>query len=84
MMNNSVYGKTMENFRKRIKVKLINNAKDSKKYASKPSFVLRKIFSEYIASNHEIKPVLLLNKPIFVGFSILDLSKYLMYNFHYY
>ena len=84
MMNNSVYGKTMENFRKRIKVKLINNAKDYEKYASKPSFVLRKIFSKYIAFNHEIKPVLLLNKPIFVGFSILDLSKYLMYNFHYY
>ena len=84
MMNNSVYGKTMENFRKRIKVKLINNAKDYEKYASKPSFVLRKIFSKYIVSNHEIKPVLLLNKPIFVGFSILDLSKYLMYNFHYY
>ena len=83
-MNNSVYGKTMENFRKRIKVKLINNAKDYEKYASKPSFVLRKIFSKYIVSNHEIKPVLLLNKPIFVGFSILDLSKYLMYNFHYY
>ena len=73
-MNNTVFGETIENLRKRISVKLINNAKDYAKYISKPSlFVVI----------HEIKPVLTLNKPIYVGFSILDLSKLLMYEFHY-
>ena len=40
-------------------------------------------FSKNFVAIHEIKPVLTLNKPIYVGFSILDLSKYLMYEFHY-
>ena len=46
LMNNSVFGKTMENLRKRINVKLINNAKDYVRSISKPSFVLQKIFSK--------------------------------------
>ena len=87
LMNNSVFGKTMENLRKRIKfvqsVKLVNNAKDYVKCISKPIFVSQKIFSENFVAIHEIKPVLTLNKPIYVGFSILDLSKLLMYEFYY-
>ena len=82
-MNNSVFGKTMEILRKRISAKLFNNAKDYVKCIGKPSFVSQKIFSENFVAIHEIKPVLRLNKPIYVGFSILDLSKYLMYEFHY-
>ena len=69
--------------RKRINVRLINNAKDYKKYVSKPSFVLQKIVSEDLVAIHEIKPVLTLDKPIYVGFSDLDLSKLLMHEFHY-
>ena len=83
LINNSVYSKTMENLRKRINVRLINNVKDYKKYVSKPSFVSQKIFSEKFVAIHEIKPVLTLHKPIYEGFSNLDLSKYLMYNFYY-
>ena len=83
LMNNSVSGKTMENLRKRISVRLVNNAKDYVRYISKPSFVLEKIFSKNSVAIHEIKPVLTLNKPIYVGFSILDLSKLLMYESHY-
>ena len=82
-MNNSVYGKTIENLRKRANVILINNAKDYKKYVSKSSFVSQKIFRKNFVAIHETKPVLTLNKPIYVGFSILDLSKLLMYDFHY-
>ena len=44
---------------------------------------MQKIFSENFVAIHEIKPVLTLNKPIYVGFSILDLSIYFMYDFHY-
>ena len=80
---NSVFGRTMENLRKRISIKLVNNAKDYVRCISKPSFVSQKIFSENFVAIHEIKPVLTLNKPIYVGFSILDLSQYLMYEFHY-
>ena len=82
-MNNSVFGKTMENLRKRISVKLVNNAKDYIKYISKPSFVSQKIFSKNFVAIYEIRPALILNKPIYVGFSTLELSKYLMYEFHY-
>ena len=46
LMNNSVFGKTMENLRKRINVRLINNAGDYKKYVSKPSFISQKIFNK--------------------------------------
>ena len=82
-MNNSAFGKTMENLRKRINIRLVNNARDYNKYVTKPSFVSQKIFSKNFVGIHEIKPVLTLDKPIYVGFSILDLSKYLIYEFHY-
>ena len=66
-----------------INVRLVNNAGDYKKYVSKPSFVLQNIFNKNLVAIHQIKPVLTLDKPIYVGFSILDLSKSLMYEFHY-
>ena len=80
-MNNSVFGKTMENQRKRIKARLVNNAKDYVRHVSKPSFVPQKIFNKNFVAIHVIKRVLTLNKPVYVGFSILDLSKLLMYKF---
>ena len=83
LMNNSVFGKTMGNLRKRISVKLVNNAKDYVKCVSNPRFASQKIFTKNFVAIHEIKPVLTLNKPVYVGFSILDLSKLLMFEFHY-
>ena len=83
LMINSVYGKTMENLRKRINVILVNNEKDFLKYTSKPTDIAPKIFDKNYAAIHEIKPVLTLNKPIYVGFTVLELSKWLMYDFHY-
>ena len=82
-MNNSVFVETMENLRKRINVRLVNNANDCIQYTSKPSFISQKIFSKNFVAIHEIKAVLTLNKPIYIGFSILDLSELLMYEFHY-
>ena len=82
LMINSVYGKTMENLRKRINVRLVNNEKDFLKYTSKPTCITHKIFGKDYAAIHEIKPVLTLNKPIYVGFTVLELSKWLMYDFH--
>ena len=81
-MNNCVYGKTMENLRKRMSVKLVNNAEDYKRRVSKPSFISQKIFSKDLFAILEIKPVLTLDKSIYVGFSILYLSQYLTCDFH--
>ena len=82
-MNNSVFGKTMENLRKRIYVRLFDNAGEFKKYVSKPSFVSQRIFNKNLVATHEIKPVLTLTKPVYVGLSIIGLTKLLMYEFHY-
>ena len=82
LMINSIYGKTIENLRKRINVRLVNNAKDFLKYTSRPTYVTHKLFDKDYAAIHEIKPVLVLNKPIYVGFTVLDLSKWMMYDFH--
>ena len=79
---NSVYGKTTENLQKRINVPLVNN-EDFLKYTSRPDHVTHKIFDNNFAAIHEIKPVLMLNKPIYVRFTVLELSKWLMYDFHY-
>ena len=71
------------NLGKRINVRLVNNEKDFLKYTSKPTYVTYKIFDKNYAVIHEIKPVLTLKKPIYVGFTVLELSKWLMYDFHY-
>ena len=68
LMNHSAFGKTMENLRKRISVKLVNNAKDYVRSKRKLSFVSQKIFSKSFVAIHEIKPILTLNKTIYIGF----------------
>ena len=78
-----IYGKTCENIRKRINAKLVNNSKDYLRCVSKPNFISQKIFDKMFVAIHQIKPVLTLNKPIYVGFTVLELSKLLMYKFHY-
>ena len=83
LMINSAYGKTMENLRKRVNIRLVNNEKYFLKYTSRPTYITQKIFGKDYAAIHEIKPVLMLNKPIYVGFTVLDLSKWKMYDFHY-
>ena len=65
------------------KKELVNNEKDFLKYTSKPTHITHKIFDKNYAAIHEIKPVLTLNKPIYVGFTVLELSKWFMYDFHY-
>ena len=83
LMINSVYGKTMENLRKKINVRLVCNAKDFLKYTSRPTYVTHKLFDKNYAAIHEIKPVLMLNKPIYIGFTVLELSKWMIYDFPY-
>ena len=61
---------------------MINDGEDFLKYTSKPTYITHKIFGKDYAAIHEIKPVLILNKPIYVGFTVLELSKQLIYDFH--
>ena len=83
LMIDSVYGKTMEKLTKRINVRLVNNEKYYLKHVHKRTFIFQKIFDKSFAAIHEIKPVLTLNKPVYVGFTVLELSKWLMYDFQY-
>ena len=82
LMNNSVFGKTMENIRNRVDVKLVNTKEKLIKLVAKPNF-RSKIFSENLVSVHMKKTSLTMNKPVYLGMCILDLSKTIMYDFHY-
>ena len=82
-MNISVYGKTMENLRKRIKIRVVKNSQDFIKYTSRPTWVNWKVFENNLDAIHEKKISLTLNKPIYVGFAVLETSKWEMCNFHY-
>ena len=83
LMINNVSDKALENLQKTINVRLVNNEKDFLKYTSRPTCISHKIFGKYYAAIHQIKPVLTLNKLIYVGFTVPELRKCLMYDFHY-
>ena len=83
LMNNSVFGKTMENLRKRVDVRLVADPKKLMKLVACPTYVSNKIINKNVVAVHKTKEVLILNRPVYVGMSILDLSKTLMYEFHY-
>ena len=73
----------MENLRNRVDVKLVTDEKKLTKLTSKPTFVTGKIFNEKLVAFHKIEETLTLNRPAYVGMCTLDLSKTLMYDFHY-
>ena len=83
LMNNSVFGKTMENVRKRSNIYLETDPDHLLRQVAKPTYVSHKIFHENLVALHMKKNILLLDKPSYVGMCILDLSKVLMYDFHY-
>ncbi|XP_022802285.1 uncharacterized protein LOC111339828 [Stylophora pistillata] len=83
LMNISVYGKTMENIRKRVDVRLVNSEDKAKKLVNKVNFKHCTIFSENLCAVEMRKTQITFNKPLYLGMCILDLSKTLMYDFHY-
>ena len=83
LLNKCIYGKSIENIRKRINVKLSSDKKVYQKIVNKPSFVSQKIFDKNFVAIHCSKKVLTLNKSIYVGFCILELSKLKLCYFHY-
>ena len=84
LMNNSVFGKTMENLRRRVDVPVRSNEEDKlRRLIASPAFARANIFDDDLAAIQVHKSRLVLNRPVFVGMSILDLSKHLMYDFYY-
>ena len=72
LLNNAVYGKTMENMRKRIKIRITS-----------PTYIGHKKFGKNLVAIHEKKELLTLNKPVYVGCTVLELRKLAMYKFYY-
>ena len=83
LMNNSVFGKTMENVRKHRDIKLVTTDKRRNQLVSEPNYRTIKWFSEDLLAIEMKKTKLKLNKPVYLCFSILDISKTLMYEFWY-
>ena len=83
LMNNSVFGKTMENIRNRVDIQLVCTREKTMKLTSKPNYESRTIFSDSLAAIHMKKIKMKYDKPIYIGLCVLDLSKTLMYDFHY-
>ena len=83
LMNNSVFGKTIENIRKRQNIILVDDRAKALKLSSRPNFDRATIFDPNLVAIHMKKTEVYFNKPIYVGQAILDLSKTLMYDFHY-
>ena len=83
LMNNSVFGKTIENIRKRQNIFIIDDRKKASKLTSRPNFDRATIFDKNLIAVHMKKTEVYFNKPVYVGQAILDLSKTLMFDFHY-
>ena len=83
LMNNAIFGKTCENVRKRINLKLITDKNKAMKYVAKPNFKNITIFNDNLIAIDLYKTKVNFDRPIIIGFCILDLSKVLMYDFHY-
>ena len=83
LMNNSAYGKTIEDKRKRIKLRAVTNEKDFIKYDSRPTFIGYKKYGKDFYEIHERPTEIKLDKPIYVGHAVLYLSKLTIYKFWY-
>ena len=83
LVNNAVFGKTMENVRKHRDIKLVKSDKKRNKLVSEPNFHTMKLIDNNLAIIEMKKVKVKMNKPIYLGLSILDISKITMYEFWY-
>ena len=81
LMNNSVFGKTMENVGKHTDIKLVATEEKRIKLVSEPNYHTTKHFSKNLLAIEMKKTKVKMNKPVYLGMSILDISKTLMYEF---
>ena len=83
LMNNAVFGKTMENLRKHCNIKLVKTDKKRNKLVSEPNYHTMKLIDDNLAIIEMKKVKVKMNKPVYLGLSILELSKIIMYEFWY-
>ena len=83
LMNNSVFGKTVENLRKHRDIRLVTNDKQRSKLVSEPNYYTTKYISENLMIIEMKKTQIFMNKPIYLGQAILDISRTRMYEFWY-
>ena len=82
-MNNAVFGKTMKNVRKHRDIRLVTTDRRRIQLTSESNYHTTKYFSENLMATEMKKTKVKMNKPIYLGMSILDISKKLMYGFWY-
>ena len=82
-MNNAAFGKTMENVRKHRDINLVTTEKRKNYLVSEPNYHTTKFFTDHLLVIEMKKTEILMNKPVYLGLSILELSKILMYEFWY-
>ena len=83
LMNNAFFGKTMENVRKRRHVDIVDTTEKLKKLVAQPTFHSATSFREDLTAVERMKKKIVMNKPIYIGFCVLEMSKWLMYDFYY-
>ena len=83
LMNDSVFGKTMENVRNHRDIKLVTSDKRRKRLVSEPNYHSHKKFSEHLMAIEMKKARVKMTRPLYLGMSILDISKIFMYEFRY-
>ena len=83
LMNNSVFGKAMENIRKHRNIKLVNNEKEYLRNVMKPNFKSAMLLGSELMECEMGKVKVVMNKPVYLGQTILDLSQTIIYEFHY-
>ena len=82
-MNNAVFGKTMENMRGRVDISLYTEEKQAFRQFSKPQYQQHKIYSKDLIAIKMLPKTIELNKPVYIGLAVLDISKLHMFKFHY-
>ena len=80
-MNNAVFGKTMENLRKHRNIKLVTTERRRNYLVSEPNYHTTKFFTENLLAIEMRKTLILMNKPVYLGLSILDRSENLLYGY---
>ena len=83
LMNNAVFGKTMENVRKHRDIKLVSTDKKRSRLVSKPNYHAINLIAENLSIIEMKRTKVKMNKPIYLGLSILEIGKLLMYEFWY-
>lgn len=83
LLNNAVFGKTMESVRNRLNVKMVRSGRELLKLTKKPNFLDRVIYDNKLILVNMSHEKIVFSKPVYIGFCILELSKVLFYDLHY-